>query len=152
MLRRMKRWSVLLTLVVIAAAVRVYGRPPAPRALRTVPQPSPASAVARGRLVYERYGCTMCHGADGKGNFANPNSETDGKVPAVIYVKEGYKPDEVAAVILNGKPSIGRSDPSGPVPPYRMPGWRDRMSQQEVGDLVEYLMSLYPKAASDKWR
>lgn len=148
----MKRWGILLVLVAVGVVVRAYARPPEPQPIRTAATPVPDAPIARGRLVYERYGCMLCHGADGKGNFANLNSETDGKVPAVIYVKEGYKPDEVAAVILNGKPVIGRSDPKGPVPPYRMPGWRDRMSQQEVGDLVEYLMSLYPKAASDKWR
>lgn len=148
----MKRWGILLVLVAVGVVARTYARPPAPQPIRIVAEPAPDAPVARGRLVYERYGCTLCHGAAGKGDFANPNAETDGKVPAVIFVKEGYTPDEVAEVILNGKPQIGRADPNGPVPPYRMPGWRDRMSKQEVGDLVQYLMSLYPKAASGRWR
>ena len=152
MLHGMKRWGVLLTLVVLVAAIRVMARPPAPQPIHNTAQPVPASAAARGRLLYDQYGCAMCHGEDGKGGFANLNSETDGKVPAVVYVKEGYTRAEVADVILKGKTLIGRSDPKGPVPPYRMPGWRDRMNKQEVSDLVEYLMSLYPKAASDKWR
>ena len=40
-------------------------------------EPRADTAIERGRVVYARYGCAMCHGADGKGGFKNPNSETD---------------------------------------------------------------------------
>jgi mono/diheme cytochrome c family protein len=33
-----------------------------------------------------------------------------------------------------------------------MPGWAGQMTDAEVADLVEYLFSLYPKSAGDKWR
>lgn len=148
------RW--LTALAAVAASVvmlRAQLRPADPQIIRVdSPRPADGTAVARGKLLYERYGCVMCHNADGKGGFANPNAETDGKVPAVIFVKEGYTPAEVAEVIRNGKPRIGRADPKGPVPPYRMPGWRDRLSTQDIDDLTEYLMSLYPTTATEKWR
>lgn len=149
----MKRLAVLAAIVLGVVALRAQLQPPGPQIIRLDSKP-PAedTPVARGKLIYERYGCVMCHGADGKGGFANPNAETDGKVPAVIYVKEGYTPAEVAEVIRNGKPSIGRGNPEGPAPPYRMPGWHDRMSKRDVDDLVQYLMSLYPTAAAEKWR
>lgn len=148
------RWLAVVALVVVSgAAVRALLQPPAPQVVRTEPtQRDEDTGIVRGKLVYERYGCTMCHGVDGKGGFANPNSETDGKVPAVIYVKEGYTAAEVAKVIQDGKPRIGRGDPGGPAPPYRMPGWHDRMSARETDDLVQYLMSLYPQSATEKWR
>lgn len=94
----------------------------------------------------------MCHGDQGKGGFANPNAETEGKVPGVIYVAEGYTRDELRRLVRVGNPHIGKADPKGPTPPYRMPGWGDRMSDGELGDLVEYLFSLYPKSAEEKWR
>jgi len=125
---------------------------PAPTAIRAAARESPATPEARGRLVYARYGCAMCHGPDGRGGFPNPNAETDGKVPAVIYVAEGYTPAELEKLILDGTPTIGKADPNGPRPPYRMPGWRGWMTEGEVADLVRYLMSLYPKSAGETWR
>lgn len=149
----MKWLAALAAVVVSVVAVRAQLRPPDPQIIRIEStRPAEDTAVARGKALYDGYGCVMCHGADGKGGFANPNAETDSKVPAVIYVKEGYTPAEVAAVIRNGKSWIGRGDPQGPAPPYRMPGWHDRMSPSDVDDLVQYLMSLYPTTAAEKWR
>ena len=149
----MKRLAILAAVMVSVVVARAQLRPPDPTIIRIEPtRPTEDTAVARGKLLYERFGCVMCHGTDGKGGFANPNAETDGKVPGVNYVKEGYTHAEVAEVIRNGKPRIGRTDPQGPTPPYRMPGWHDRMSKREIDDLVQYLMSLYPKTAAEKWR
>ncbi len=125
---------------------------PGPSAVRAAPPEVAPTPEARGRLVYARYGCAMCHGPDGQGGFANPNAETDGKVPAVIYVAEGYTPAELERLILDGTPTVNKADPNGPHPPYRMPGWRGRMREDEARDLVRYLMSLYPASAAQSWR
>lgn len=102
--------------------------------------------------MYTSYGCPLCHGDEGKGGFQNPNAETDGKVPAVTYVAEGYTPAELAKLVRAGAPRIGRADPNGPLPPYRMPGWGDLMTDEEVADLVRYLLSLLPRDAGSSWR
>jgi mono/diheme cytochrome c family protein len=54
--------------------------------------------------------------------------------------------------ILDGVATIGRGDPNGPIPPYRMPGWAGQMTDQEADDLVRYLFSLLPKSGGEKWR
>lgn len=147
------KWLAALAAVVSVVALRAQLRPPDPQIIRIESaRPAQDTVVARGKALYDGYGCVMCHGADGKGGFANPNAETDSKVPAVIFVKEGYTKAEVADLLRNGKPRIGRADPKGPAPPYRMPGWHDRLSDQDIADLTEYLMSLYPKTAEEKWR
>lgn len=146
------RAGLLLAAVALVVVLRVDARPPEPRAVRVAPAPIPTTAAERGRLVYARYGCGMCHGADGKGGFANANAETEGKVPGVEFVAEGYTKKEVRRLVLTGTPTIGKSDPKGPTPPYRMPGWRDRMTDPEADDLVAYLFSLYPESAGTKWR
>jgi mono/diheme cytochrome c family protein len=143
-------------LVVVALALTGYGlrlalRAPAPQPVRT-PEVASASAIERGRRVYASYGCSICHGPDGKGGFANPNSETDGKVPGVTFVAEGYTRPELRRKILDGLATIGKKDPKGPRPPFRMPGWAGQMSDAEVADLVEYLWSLYPKTERSQWR
>lgn len=149
-----KRALISVGLVVAAGIITARMQsPPLPHVVRVHPAGDvPSTGIERGRLVYRRYGCAMCHGVDGKGGFTNQNAETDGKVPAVVYVAEGYTDRELRLRLLDGTPTVGKADPKGPRPPYRMPGWRGHMTDQEVDDLVLYLRSLYPKSAGEKWR
>lgn len=149
---RVRRALAFAACVALVLAVRLQSGASGPIAVRAPLAAVPDGPAQRGRVIYERYGCGMCHGADGKGGFANPNAETDGKVPGVTFVAEGYTPAELQRLILDGTPNIGRADPKGPRPPYRMPGWRGRMTDEQAGDLVRYLTSLYPKSAGEKWR
>ncbi len=146
------RSAVVGGIVVVAAIARAQMRPPEPRAVRVAASAAAIQAIERGRRVYGRYGCAQCHGTDATGGFANRNSETDGKVPGLQFVKEGYTPSELRRKILDGAPTIGKGDSNGPTPPYRMPGWAGQMTDNEVADLVQYLISLYPNTAEDKWR
>jgi mono/diheme cytochrome c family protein len=147
------RLLVLLTLGAIGVGVHYETRAVAPAVVRVHEEAAAADPVGRGKAAYQTYGCALCHGADAKGGFANPNSETEGKVPGLVIVKEGYLERELVQKILDGAPRIGKGDAKGPTPPYKMPGWRDRMTRAEATDLAKYLVSLYPKkAADDKWR
>ncbi len=148
----MKRVLIVVALVVAGYGVSLETRPPAPQTVRGAAAGAPNTPVARGHEVYSRYGCAACHGDLGKGGFANANSETDGKVPGVTFVAEGYTKGELRKKILEGLATVGKKDPKGARPPYRMPGWAGQMTDAEVADLVEYLFSLYPKSAGDKWR
>ncbi|MBZ5557477.1 MAG: cytochrome c [Acidobacteriia bacterium] len=149
----MNRLLYLLSLAAIGVGVHYETRAVAPAVVRQQLQPVAGDAAARGRLLYQSYGCGVCHGAEAKGGFANPNSETEGKVPGLTMVKEGYLERELVQKILDGAPRIGKADAKGQTPPYRMPGWKDRMTRAEATDLARYLISLYPKkAAEDKWR
>jgi mono/diheme cytochrome c family protein len=147
MLGSMKRWGILLVLVAVGVAARIYARPPAPQSIRAAVKPAPDAPVARGRLVYERYGCMLCHGPDGKGGLANPNALRDAKIPSLLETADTFTLPEVEQAIRFGRPRIDRADEKGVVPPYRMPGWRDRMSDQEVNDLAQYVLNLAPKGA-----
>ena len=150
---RMGRVLLLAVVVTSGVGAHIALRPKPPQAIRLEPgAPAEDTAVARGRAVYARYGCAACHGADGKGGFANPNAETEGKVPPVNFVAEGFTRPELRRKILDGFATIGKKNPQGPRPPYRMPGWAGQMTDDEVRDLVEYLWSLYPKSESQKWR
>jgi mono/diheme cytochrome c family protein len=149
----MKRIFGVIVAILVAVGVHLQTRGAAPTTIRQPAEPPAADAAARGRQLYLAYGCAMCHGSEGKGGFANPNAESEGKVPGLVMVKEGYLERELVQKILDGAPRIGKADPNGPVPPYRMPGWRDRMTRAEATDLAKYLVSLYPKKASeDRWR
>ena len=114
------------------------------------PKPEEPTQLQRGQMVYNKYGCAICHGTQGKEGIKNPNSQT-GEIPAVIYVKESYTLHELKTRILKGVTYIPPADPNKPLPPYRMPGWGDRMTEQEADDLCEYLFSLMPKEAEEEW-
>ena len=147
----MKNVLLVVGLVMVGYGLRLEMQSPAPQTVRT-PAAAGVSAIERGRVVYAQYGCSACHGNDGKGGFANANAETDGKVPGVTFVAEGYTKGELRKKVLDGLATVGKKDPNGPRPPFRMPGWAGQMTDAEVADLVEYLFSLYPKSAGDKWR
>jgi mono/diheme cytochrome c family protein len=149
----MRRVFLLALVAAAGIAVRLESRPPAPQVVRqAVAEAGVDTASARGRAVYGRYGCAACHGPDGKGGFVNTNAETDGKVPGVTYVAEGFTRGELRRKILDGFPTVGKKHPNGPRPPFRMPGWAGQMTDAEVADLVEYLWSLYPTSETQKWR
>ena len=75
-----------------------------------------------------------------------------GKVPAVVFVKEGYTLKEVAQKVLDGMPVIGRQGGAGPTPPFRMPGWAAGCPSSRSAISCNYLFSLYPTSAEDSWR
>ena len=152
MLVPMKPMLAVVGLAILVIGARLLGGAPMPVAVRAPTAGAGDTPQARGRLVYTRYGCAMCHGAEGKGGVANPNAETGGKIPEITHVAEGYTLEELRRLILKGTPTIGRANPNRPRPPLRMPGWRDRMTDREAVDLAQYLISLEPKSAGEKWR
>ena len=124
----------------VPAKLRVAGPPPAPA-------PQYATPVEQGRAVFQKYGCTACHGYEGRGGVKNPNAMTGGEVPPLIYVAQGFTKDQLKALIRDGRYPT-RADPHGPTPPLWMPTWKDKIAPEELDALVEYLVSLYPADAA----
>ncbi len=107
--------------------------------------PVEANPIERGRAVFLKYGCAGCHNQNGQGGIPNPNAKTAQQVPSLKYVAEGYTRDELKAFILKGEREIPRMDAHRPPPPLYMPSWKDKITEGEMRDLVEYLWSLFPK-------
>jgi len=147
-----KRLIAGVVLVASVVGARAAIRAPLPQSTRVPVADAAASPEERGRLVYRAYGCPLCHGDQAEGGFANPNAETAGKVPGLQYVAEGYTRAELRQKILDGQAVVGREHANRPPPPFRMPGWRDRMPDREVDDLVAYLFGLFPRSKEEKWR
>lgn len=110
---------------------------------------SPKDPLVKGRIVYQRYGCGACHGADAKGGVPNPGSQVD-PIPALDRVAEGFSADEIAKVILDGRNAVAK-DPNGIAPRLHMNSWRTLMDQDEVHALTDYLFSLMPKGEKSEW-
>lgn len=108
-----------------------------------------STQVAAGFRAYWAHGCVVCHGPGGRGGVQNPNAASGGLIPGLLYVKEGYAEEDLRRLLEDGFPEIGKADPEGPMPPFRMPGWKDRMPEAEAKALVAYLVSLYPAPGSE---
>lgn len=110
------------------------------------PQPVPASSIERGRLVFQKYGCTACHGVEGRGGIRNSNMDVGEEVPPLIYVAEGFTREELKETIREGK-YPARASRERPSPPLWMPSWKQKLSEEELEALVDYLLSLHPESA-----
>ena|SRR5215469_5692772 len=99
--------------------------------------------LAAGAELYF-FNCAHCHGDEGKGGVPNPNGAPAELVPDLVRVAQGYTHEELKDRILKGQREIPVLDPNRAPPPLSMPGWRGRISDSEVEDLVAYLVSLNP--------
>lgn len=116
-----------------------------PNVVGYVKLPVWTTPIERGKAVYRKYGCAGCHGPNAEGGVPNPNSKTAEQVPGLKFVAEGYTKAELARMILDGQKEIAPMDPKRPPPPLYMPGWKGKIDDGELKDLIEYLMSLMPK-------
>ncbi len=109
------------------------------------PQAEPAYAgpVEHGEAVFRKYGCVGCHGPQGRGGIRNANMDLGEEVPALTYVSDGYSRDEIKEIIREGR-YPGRADSAHLSPPLWMPPWKEKLSDEELEAVVEYLFSLRP--------
>ncbi|MBI4313716.1 MAG: c-type cytochrome [Candidatus Omnitrophica bacterium] len=105
--------------------------------------PRYADAVEAGRAVFQKYGCTACHGFQGRGGVQNYNAVTGGEVPPLTYAAKGFTKDQLKNLIREGRYPT-KLEPRGPTPPLWMPAWKEKISPEELDQLVEYLVSLTP--------
>ncbi len=49
----------------------------------------------------------------------------------------------VKQLIQNGNPAA-KKDPNGPMPPLQMPSWRGQLNDQDMTDIIAYLITQYP--------
>jgi mono/diheme cytochrome c family protein len=112
----------------------------------TTPEPEPvyASAVDRGRAVFNKYGCVGCHGPDGRGGRPNFNTALGQETPSLVHVSHYYANDREAlkALIETGRQPVPRGQVARPRPPAFMPAWKGRIPDDEIDALVEYLLTL----------
>jgi mono/diheme cytochrome c family protein len=120
-----------------------YHVPGAPR-----PAPTANTPAARGRLVYDKFGCAACHGPDARGGIRNFNYENDVE-PDLRKTVGTYTREELREKIELGVPVVGKKDPKGATPPLYMPGWKDKIKGQDMEDLITYLFSIAEK--SEEW-
>lgn len=120
--------------------------PPASYVIPPTPEPvvTYATPIDRGQAVFDRVGCAACHGAGGVGGRHNWNAGLGEEVPSLLYVRAYYGSDVegLKDLIRHGRQPVPRATPTRPNPSLYMPSWKGRISEEDLDDLVAYLLSL----------
>ena len=107
----------------------------------------PAGDPARGRAVFQKLECYSCHEVRGE-QFPGP-SDTARIGPELSIMGPMHPPEYLAESIINPsaviEPSHGYAASDGS---SKMPSYGESLTLQETVDLVAYLKSLRPPAAS----
>src|SRR5215813_12493645 len=127
----MRRVSFVLIpafVVALAALAAAQGNPDAAKLKN--PVASSADSIAAGKALFAK-NCRFCHGADAKGN--GPMAPKDTHPPDLTDAKwdRGSTDGEVFLVIKDG---------AGPK--FDMKGFKSKMTDQEIWNVVNYLHSL----------
>lgn len=101
-------------------------------------RPWRVAGAVDGKTVYARAGCVACHGPAGRGGHPNPGGR-GGWIPALPPLLATYKKDELVSKLKRG--ATADSDP-GRVAEVDMPRWDGVLSQDELGALADYLLTL----------
>jgi cytochrome c oxidase cbb3-type subunit 2 len=109
----------------------------APFAAAQTPGASGAPGAPPGKAVYDRW-CAGCHGDTGAGD--GPGANTMLPRPR-DFTRGVYKIRTTASGAIPTDADILRVVDEG-MPGTAMPGWRERLSERERGDVVAYLKSL----------
>lgn len=102
------------------------------------------SAQVAGEMVFKRFGCWGCHGAQGKAGDKNPNAAPAERVPDLWGVKNRLAEAAIRRTIQEGA-TPGRLNPSGPAPPFSCPSWGTHLAGRELDNLITYINTLAPK-------
>ena len=131
--------SGLIAGAVILLAFTAYAQTPggnaAARAVKNPVAATPASVTA-GAGTYKKY-CAFCHGVDAKGN--GPLAPKDSNPPNLMDAEwiHGSTDGEIFHIIS-----------AGTAPGSKMVGFKGKMPDPDLWNIVNYLRSLGPKTAA----
>lgn len=66
-------------------------------------------AMQRGKLVFEKYGCFVCHGNEGSGGVRNKNSATGGVITALTFTSRAFNDADLKERIIRGPTPIKKA-------------------------------------------
>lgn len=116
---------------------------PPSSALPTVEPVPSLAALNRGAKLFQEH-CAQCHGPEAQGH---PDWQTPGVIAAPPLNGTGNdwrrSRAELVAVISDGAKRNG-------VPV--MPGWKDRLSEAEINDIIAWFQALWPPDVYSRWR
>ena len=106
-------------------------------------RPFSTASLLRGVKLYQE-NCAQCHGPDAQGHpdWANPKVIAAPPLDGNGNVWKRRKQDLIA-IIKNGANRQGQ-----PV----MPAWKDRLSDQDIEDIIDWFQALWPADVYERWQ
>ncbi len=124
----------------LASEVQLVDRKDGKAALARVTDPA---LIVAGASLYQRH-CAECHGDNGEGNADWRQRGSDGYFLPPPLNGTGHawhhSRDWLVQLISDG------TEPGG-----KMPGWRDKLSQQEIKSIVAWLQAQWPDKVYELW-
>ena len=109
---------------------------------KLAPVPS-VEALNRGARLFQEH-CAQCHGPEAQGH---PDWETPGvtAAPPLNGTGNDWKRTraQLTAVIVNGSKRNGE---------LVMPGWKDRLTDAEIADIIAWFQALWPPEIYSRWQ
>jgi mono/diheme cytochrome c family protein len=133
---------VVVSAAILAGCGTAAPQPTSTAATAAAPLPTlDPDQVARGRQIYVE-NCASCHGpsAEGALNWQQPDDR--GNLPPPPHDDSGHTwrhPDAQLDEIIRD----GQRDPFNKTPELTMPPFRDRLSDEEIADVIAYFKSLW---------
>lgn len=104
-----------------------------------------ADQIRRGRQLYLK-NCTVCHGIKGEGSPDWRKRNADGAYPPPPLNGTGHAwhhPKKVLVdTIMQGTARLGG----------KMPAWKDKLSVQEIDDIIVWFQSQWPEQIYEAWK
>ena len=134
----------LLTGILLSACDEVSTTPDSAAAV-TLSRDFDSPQVVRGRAIYDQH-CAECHGAQGKGPIGDWRiRDAEGKFPPPPLDDSAHAWHHPTAVLLE---MVREGSPQGQ---GNMPAWKEKLSEQEMQDVVAYIKSLWSDQAYQLW-
>jgi len=140
-----KAWVIIIAVALAIAACKREASQPAVRQAEPTRSFAPES-IARGDRLYQA-DCAQCHGpqAQGHPDWQTPSNGQFTAAPPLNGTGNDWKRtrQELIDTIKNG----ARLKDGTPV----MPAWKDRLSEEEIEDVMTWFQSLWPAEVYAKW-
>jgi len=100
--------------------------------------------LTRGKAVFEQ-NCARCHGADAQGAFGWQNQQPDGSYLPPPLNGTGHAWHHPRAALINVIETGTRAQGG------TMPAWSGKLTDAQIGDVVTWIESLWPKQTYEEW-
>lgn len=142
---KMWRWFVAILLAIIVCGCERKSAESSATSLQAPlgsDRPLSVESVMRGARLYQEH-CAQCHGPEAQGHPDWQNPQVVAAPPLDGTGNEWKrKRNELIAIVKKG---MTRNNE--PV----MPGWGERLSEQEIEDIVSWFQALWPMEVYDRW-
>ncbi|HJW81179.1 MAG TPA: cytochrome c [Acidiferrobacterales bacterium] len=141
-----KVWPLAAALLLLGACSKEADKAASPAPMATVRHFDPES-IGRGARLFEEH-CAQCHGpqAQGHPDWQTPSDGSFAAAPPLNGTGNDWKRSR-AELVATIKTGVRRKSDKVDI----MPGWKGRLSERDIEDVLSWMQSLWPAEVYDAW-